>query len=162
MEITRDELRKLNAELGEIKQENAALHKKNAEHIGALDMWEARVIELDAQIAELLDAGCVSANDMVVELKAQRDELEKRNAQLTTERDEARAAAGVAIMNLTNLMEAPLIRTVDELPDIADDGEAVLFAGQLFVMSEGYWRNTNDSVMGKIAELTELITGEKR
>ena len=203
----------------------AELEAKNAEHVSALDMWESRLIEVEAENAQLRDDGRVTEGDIVVELKAQRDEnlahiakLEADNAQLKADNDafhadtealnreyseclrdlgveggmpiyktvpalvagnealravraillgrverlekecdEARDAAGTAIMNLTNLTEAPLIRTVDALSDTADDGEAVLFAGQLFVMSERRWINTDASVMGAIMGLMDRV-----
>ena len=47
---------------------------------------------------------------------------------------------------------------VGSLPDVAEDGDAVLFAGQLHVMSEGDWRNIDDSVMAAVKALTERVS----
>ena len=47
---------------------------------------------------------------------------------------------------------------VGGLPDVAEDGDAVLFAGQLHVMSEGDWRNIDDSVMAAVKALTERVS----
>lgn len=47
--------------------------------------------------------------------------------------------------------------TIGSLPETAEDGDAVLFAGQLHVMSEGKWRSIDDSVMAAVKALTERV-----
>lgn len=53
--------------------------------------------------------------------------------------------------------KANRIRTVESLPDVAEDGDAVLLSGQLHVMSEGAWRNIDDALRSSVMELTERI-----
>ena len=54
--------------------------------------------------------------------------------------------------------KANRIRTVESLPDTAEDGDAVLLSGQMHVMSEGYWRNIDDAVMAAVKALTERVS----
>ena len=53
--------------------------------------------------------------------------------------------------------KANRIRTVESLPDVAEDGDSVLLSGQLHVMSEGFWRNVDGAVMEAVKSLTERV-----
>ena len=53
--------------------------------------------------------------------------------------------------------KANRIRTVESLPDEAEDGDSVLLSGQLHVMPEGFWRSIDDALRASLMELTERV-----
>ena len=67
-------------------------------------------------------------------------------------------AAVDAHVDRVEAQKADRIRTVESLPDTGVDGDAVSFAGQLHVMSDGAWRNIDNSVMAAIMALTERVS----
>ena len=67
---------------------------------------------------------------------------------------------GVNIKRRVDRMDAQKanrLRTVESIPDIAEDGDMVLFERQLHVYSQGAWRNIDDAVMGQVKGLEERL-----
>lgn len=53
--------------------------------------------------------------------------------------------------------KANRLRTVTSIPDVAEDGDMILFEKQLHVHSQGAWRNIDDVVMGQVRGLEERL-----
>lgn len=53
--------------------------------------------------------------------------------------------------------KANRLRTVESLPDTAEEGDMVLLQQQLHVHTEGFWRNIDDVVMGQVRGLEERL-----
>ena len=53
--------------------------------------------------------------------------------------------------------KANRLRTVDSLPDTAEQGDMVLLQKQLHVHSDGAWRNIDDAVMAQVRGLEERL-----
>ena len=54
--------------------------------------------------------------------------------------------------------KANRLRSVESLPDTAEQGDMVLLEGQLHVHSDGYWRSIDDPLRATIKEITERVT----
>ena len=54
--------------------------------------------------------------------------------------------------------KANRLRTVESLPDTAEQGDMVLLQGQLHVHSDGAWRSVDDPLRATIKEITERLT----
>ena len=67
---------------------------------------------------------------------------------------------GVNVKRRVDRMDAQKanrLRTVESLPDTAEQGDMVLFEKTLFVHSDGAWRNIDDAVMGQVKALDERL-----
>ena len=53
--------------------------------------------------------------------------------------------------------KANRLRTVESLPDRAEEGDMVLLQQQLHVHSQGFWRNIDDVVMAQVKSLEERL-----
>ena len=53
--------------------------------------------------------------------------------------------------------KANRLRTVESLPDTAEQGDMVLLQKQLHVYSQGAWRNIDDAVMSQVKSLDERL-----
>ena len=109
----------------QLELEVKALQAKNAEHIGAMDMWEKRVIELEKEKKELKQECIELGEDFQKHVDKHNAEFRKclkdipaqdnyydnitaliaGNESLRKERDEARDAASEPIMQLTHCAE---------------------------------------------------------
>ena len=54
--------------------------------------------------------------------------------------------------------KANRLRTVESIPDVAEDGDMVLFEKQLHVYSRGAWRNIDDALQAQVKSLDERLT----
>ena len=54
--------------------------------------------------------------------------------------------------------KANRLRTVESIPDTAEDGDMILFEKRLFVHSQGNWRNIDEPLMETMRGLTERVT----
>ena len=68
---------------------------------------------------------------------------------------------GVNIKRRVDRMDAQKanrLRTVESIPDTAEDGDMILFEKQLHVHSNGAWRNVDDSLQAQVKEIQERLT----
>lgn len=54
--------------------------------------------------------------------------------------------------------KANRLRSVDSLPDVAEQGDMVLLKKQLHAYAEGRWHNIDDAVMSQVQSLAERLT----
>ena len=54
--------------------------------------------------------------------------------------------------------KANRLRSVDSLPDVAEQGDMVLFEKRLFVHSDGFWRNVDEPLMANVKSLEERLS----